>query len=429
MKMRISDTLRLAASVIIALVAWTGAAARQWRVADVENVHVADSTRFVANPDGVLSSQAVATIDSRLRALQRQTSAEVTVVALDSIDQSTDIDAFATGLFNRWGIGKSDRDNGLLILLVKGERRVTLRTGQGTETVVPDIIAGRIIRELMAPRFREGDYDGGVIAAVDRVSELIADPSAAGDIRSSRANNQGPDSRHGSSGDSLFSLYWRLAVAAGVVMLVIVGWRIVTTRRLGDVERYRALDRMSLMALFMVFIGLGAPLPAYLLLRWKLHRLRDHKRKCPRCSAAMTRLDEESDNAYLTPAQDSEERLNSVDYDVWLCPKCGDTEIIPYVNKASSYTVCPHCHARAMSLLNTRTVAAPTTLREGQGVRTYTCRHCGNRIDKPFSIPKVVVVPPVVGRGGGFGGGGGGFGGGGSFGGGSSMGGGATGSW
>jgi uncharacterized protein len=144
----------------------------------------------------------------------------------------------------------------------------------------------------------------------------------------------------------------------------------------------------------------------------------------------MRKLDEETDNLYLTPSQDTEEHLKSVDYDVWLCPQCNQTEILPYINNVKNYTVCPRCGARAEVLTSERIVQQPTARSEGKGIRSYTCLHCQNHSDRYFNIAKVgtpVVVVPI-GRGGSGFGGGGGFSGG-SFGGGMTGGGGAHGGW
>jgi uncharacterized protein len=143
----------------------------------------------------------------------------------------------------------------------------------------------------------------------------------------------------------------------------------------------------------------------------------------------MKRLDEKSDNAYLTQAQDMEERINSVDYDVWLCGKCGEVDILPYVNSSKDYTVCPQCGARACALSADRVIRKPTTFTEGRGEKIYCCRNCRRQSAVAYNIPKlppVIVVPPTGGGRGGFGGGG--FSGG-SFGGGSTGGGGASGGW
>ena len=90
-------------------------------------MHLADRTRYVSNPDGVLSPAAETRLDSLLAGVWRSTSAEVTVVAVDSIE-GDDIDSFATELFSLWGIGKKDNDNGLLILIARAQRRAVLPT-------------------------------------------------------------------------------------------------------------------------------------------------------------------------------------------------------------------------------------------------------------------------------------------------------------
>lgn len=219
-------------TLLLAFTAVFPVGARVRDVASVTNPHLADSTRFTANPDGVLSSAAVAEIDSRLRALQRSTTAEMAVVALDSISPSTDIDRFATELFNSWGLGKSDTDNGVLLLLVKSIHKVTIRTGKGTEGVVPDILAGRIIRNDMIPHFRTGNYDRGVIAGVESIGKLLSDPDLAGELISDRSNNRGSgDGENHPIADSIFSFYLFCAAVGGAVMLIIVVWRIAATRR------------------------------------------------------------------------------------------------------------------------------------------------------------------------------------------------------
>ena len=112
----------ITAVIITALAAYTPR--------DIPNVHLADRTRYVSNPDGVLSPAAETRLDSLLAGVWRSTSAEVTVVAVDSIE-GDDIDSFATELFSLWGIGKRDNDNGLLILIARAQRRAVLRTGYG----------------------------------------------------------------------------------------------------------------------------------------------------------------------------------------------------------------------------------------------------------------------------------------------------------
>ena len=153
---------------------------------------------------------------------------------------------------------------------------------------------------------------------------------------------------------------------------------------------------------------------------------------CPNCHHKMRRLDEQTDNQYLTPAQDAEERLNSVDYDVWLCDNCGEVDILPYVNRSVNYKVCQRCGARAAVLASERIVQKPTYRSDGIAIKDYVCRNCGHHNPEQHKIPKLPPEAPIIiggigGAGRGFGGGGG-FSGG-SFGGGMTGGGGASGGW
>lgn len=404
-------------------------------VDEVPNVHVSDRSRYVSNPDGVLSPEAVSRIDSRLASLWQSTSAEVVVVVIGEIDPSMTPDEFATALFEKWGIGKKDKDNGVLVLISRGDRKAVIRTGYGAEGALPDILAGRIIRNDMAPHFREDDYDAGTEAAVESISQLLSDPELAGELKSEYAN----DSRAGKENDltagEFFSMYLTFAAFVAAVMLVAVIWMIAASRRTDEVERYRRLDSIRSVCLFGVFATLGLGLVAYLILVWKMKRIRRHRRLCPNCRTRMRLVDEEHDNDYLTPAQDTEEKINSIDYDVWLCPNCSTTEVLPYVNRDSNYTECPQCGARAVSLVQRQTVVPPTVRREGQGIDIYVCKNCGNhtrrsfRIDrKPDPAAAAAVGAILGGMGGRSGGGGGGFSGG-SFGGGFTGGGGASGGW
>ncbi len=405
------------------------AMAAVYGIDDIPNVHVQDRTKYVSNPDGVLSVGTVATLDSMLYGLQRSTTAEVAVVVVDRIEGG-DIDTFGTELFGKWGIGKKDNDNGLLFLVSKDDRKMVIRTGYGVEGLIPDLVGGRLIRNVAAPHFRSGDYDGGVLATVSAINEILSDPEAAGEV----VSKYGPESvsRPDDTGRELFNLW----IGAGVVMtFVVLAMYIVTLRRHSRDDRYgryQALSKIELPALVMSFLGIGIPFIAFIVILITMRRLRTKRRLCPNCHHKMKRLDEQTDNQYLTPAQDTEERLKSVDYDVWLCGNCGELDILPYVNKASHYKVCPVCGARACSLRSERMVQRPTYRTEGLVVKEYVCHNCGRHNDETHKVPRLEREAPIIvgglGAGRGFGGGGGGFSGG-SFGGGMTGGGGASGGW
>lgn len=398
---------------------------RALEVGDIENVHVDNRTRYVSDMAGAMSAGARAQADSLLASMWRLSSAEPVVVIVDDLE-GEEIDDFATRLFTHWGIGKKDKDNGVLMLISTGDRQAVIRTGYGAEGVLPDVIASNIIRHDMAPHFRQGDYDGGVLAALGTMNSALTSDEARQELMSQYASDAGADGGE----ESFFGIYLAFSAIVGVGFLVLALVVYASSRRQPTAQAYAQLQGLKMPGLMATLFALGFPLPAYLLLLLLMRHVRLHKRLCPNCSTRMQRVDEDNDNNYLTQSQDAEERLDSVDYDVWLCPQCGETDIIPYVNPAKNYTVCPNCKARACTLVNRRTVVAPTATREGRGVEEYACLNCRNRWQKPYDIAKVVTPPVfIAGGGGGRGfGGGGGFSGG-SFGGGMTGGGGASGGW
>lgn len=147
-------------------------ASRRYRVEDIPNVQLADRYRFTSNPDGVLSSEAVAEIDSLCYAMRHKALAQVAVVAVEQIE-GDDLFTFAHTLFSQWGVGREDSDNGLGILLVVGRREVRFVTGYGLEGVLPDALCSRIINRYMLPHFRQGDYSAGMVAGVQAVASVL----------------------------------------------------------------------------------------------------------------------------------------------------------------------------------------------------------------------------------------------------------------
>ncbi len=415
-------------TLLLILCASLGAYAKTYAPEDVPNVHLDDRTRFTSNPDGILSQQAVTATDSIMQDIRRTTSAEAVVVVVDDFD-SSDIDTFATELFTRWGLGKKDMDNGLLIVVAKDARKAAIRPGYGLEGVLPDVVCARLLRDVMFPRFKEGDYDSGVLETSRKIASILTDPEATAEILSSEADSDFARNNDDDKDFFLFYLFFAGAITVGMCAVFVV--KLLAVRGRDRYDKYRGLIGLRLPYLVLTFLGLGMPLVATVPLMLLLNRWRNGKHVCPNCGTAMNKVDEVHDNDYLTPAQDLEEKIGSVDYDVWLCPSCGETDILPYVAPGTVMKECEHCHALTARHLRDRVITKPTTLREGHGVHDYSCLNCGHITSIPYTIAKLAPVVVIPGGGGGRGMGGG-FGGGsfgGGFGGGMTGGGGASGGW
>lgn len=406
-------------SLAIALIAALSATA--YTIEEIPNVHVADKTRYVSNPDGILTKATVDSLDATIGSIWSTSSAEVVAVVVNSIGND-DIDNFATGLFRHWGIGKKDNNNGILILVVKEQRKAVIRSGYGAEGLLPDIICGRIIRNDMAPHFKKGDYDAGMTAAVGTVHRILTTPGAVEELKSKYGN----DAR---SQKSFFPHYVKLSAIISLLMFAYLLFLLVRTWNDDPYDRYKRLSELRLPYAVAAMICLGMGIPALLILIAATKNSRNRKRTCKNCKAKMRKLSEEEDNRFLTPAQDVEERLDSVDYDVWVCDTCGETDIFSFPNKNTPYQECPVCHTKAAMLVGDRLIQRPTPTKEGRGIKSYKCRNCGKTTDLTYVVPAddIPVIVPFIG-GFGSGRGGGGFGGG-SFGGGMTGGGGASGGW
>lgn len=164
----------------------------------------------------------------------------------------------------------------------------------------------------------------------------------------------------------------------------------------------------------------------------RLQAIRNIPRKCKKCGTTMTKLSEEADNKHLSEGQVSEEIVNSIDYDVWVCPSCHSNAILKfpninpeYIYKGTSFPKiksCPECKFETFVCKSSRILSEATYSSSGKVEVKRTCAHCKHSATEYETIPKKQKSS----SGGSSGGGGGG---GGSFGGGSSGGGGSGGSY
>jgi uncharacterized protein len=121
---------------------------------------------------GLLGDSFETGLDGKLRQLEEETGAQVAVLTIVSLDGDP-IEDFSIRVVETWKLGRAGVDDGVLILIVRDDRRMRIEVGYGLEGALTDAQAGRIIDVLMAPRFRSGDFEGGIDAAVEAVSSAI----------------------------------------------------------------------------------------------------------------------------------------------------------------------------------------------------------------------------------------------------------------
>jgi len=133
---------------------------------------------YVNDYAGVLDAQERKRLESLLAEVERKTGAEIAVVALESLEGGQ-IEDFANRLFEKWGIGKKDQDNGVLLIAAIRDRKVRIEVGYGLEPVLPDARAGRILDQVVLPAFRAGHYARGLAEGAGTVARVLAEAAGA----------------------------------------------------------------------------------------------------------------------------------------------------------------------------------------------------------------------------------------------------------
>jgi uncharacterized protein len=126
----------------------------------------------VTDQTGTLTAEQSRMIETKLAWVERRTGAQIAVLIVPTTG-SDSIEAYALRVFNSWGLGRKDIDDGVLLLVAKGDRRMRIEVGTGLETAIPDATALRIIQDDMVPAFRAGDFFRGLAAAIAALVPLI----------------------------------------------------------------------------------------------------------------------------------------------------------------------------------------------------------------------------------------------------------------
>jgi uncharacterized protein len=349
----------------------------------VPNPKVKNGT-WVSDPSHHLKPATVDSLNSLLSTLSRETGAEMAVVAIDSTSGFEPFD-IALALHRMWGVGQKGRDNGIVLLWVPTQRAVQVSIGYGLEGVLPDSRVGRIRDQTIFPAFRRGDFDAGMLAGVEAIAAIAREEK---DARGSTMSTTNPRPDTQPNGRAVVEREpGRSAGRRPSIVFGVIGGVLALAGGVGGVAAYR----------------------------------RRRPRKCPNGHGAMVRLDEQADDAHLDTGQQLEERLESVNYDVWVCPTCQHVSIVPHNAWFSKYSKCKSCGRRTLET-SSRTLIRATTSHSGSEEVTERCKNCGWTRTYTRTIPRVQTSS---GSSGGFRSGGGG--GGSSFGGGSAGGGGAGG--
>ena len=139
---------------------------------------------YVNDEAGVISPSAESKIEEELRAFEQSDSTQIVILTVPSLE-GENIEEFGIKVAEAWKIGQQQKDNGVLLIVSKQERKIRIEVGRGLEGKLTDLMAGRIIDQVIKPKFQQGDFDGGFRTGV---SALI--DGTRGEFRTERRPGQ-----------------------------------------------------------------------------------------------------------------------------------------------------------------------------------------------------------------------------------------------
>jgi uncharacterized protein len=176
-------------------------------------------TGRVVDQANILGAGDEAALTQKLQGLEQASSRQLVVATVADL-QGYPIEEYGYRLGRAWGIGQSEANNGTILLVAPNERKVRIEVGYGLEPILTDALSSLIIQNRILPRFKAGDYPGGINAGADAIIEQLQAPPEQAEQRALAANQQQrarQSESGGSGGGSIFPLlFW------GFILLFVI---------------------------------------------------------------------------------------------------------------------------------------------------------------------------------------------------------------
>lgn len=126
----------------------------------------------VTDLTGTLTADQAAALEQKLRAFEARKGSQVAVLLVPTTAPET-IEQYSIRVAEQWRVGRGQVDDGVILLVAKDDRTVRIEVGYGVEGAIPDVLANRIIAQVIVPRFRQGQFAEGIDEGVDRIIALL----------------------------------------------------------------------------------------------------------------------------------------------------------------------------------------------------------------------------------------------------------------
>lgn len=146
----------------------------------------------VVDTTGTLDAATRERLAQRALDLQQRKGSQLQILVVDST-QPEPIEQYTQRVFDAWKLGRKGVDDGVLLVVAKDDHRVRIQTGYGLEGAIPDVLAGRVIQEYLVPKFRAGDFAGGIDDASQQLVRLIDGEALPPPMAAAPGGKSGPD--------------------------------------------------------------------------------------------------------------------------------------------------------------------------------------------------------------------------------------------
>jgi uncharacterized protein len=134
-------------------------------------------TGRVVDQAGVLSADSRTAVEAKLKDLEDKSGIQLVVATVKSL-QGGDIETYANELFRAWKLGQAQKNNGALLLVAPNEHKVRIEVGYGLEGTLTDALSSVVISSAIIPRFKTGDFSGGIERGVDGIISILSGDTA-----------------------------------------------------------------------------------------------------------------------------------------------------------------------------------------------------------------------------------------------------------
>ncbi len=312
---------------------------------------------WVTDMAGILSEETETQINQIISQLEAKNGTEIAVVTVPATAPAASVKKFATELFNYWEIGKKGTDNGILLLISVGDRRVEIETGYGVEAILPDAKVGNIINTQIIPQFKKGDFEGGTLAGAKAVVFVLESDgtSSINQLETAIKNN---------------AMLWSFVTAGGILAI-------------GGGVYLLARPRK-------IFIGAEG---------YTRRSKGNYIFLCVDCLQPMEKVDEAKLYSSLSKSQKTAQKLGSAKFEGWRCENCSQKltgsgfHITAQQSHASKFRECPHCEE--LTVIHTvKTVKPATEYSSGIQLIIDKCHSCSYLHESEEIIPHLPPPPP-----------------------------------